>query len=272
MDSSERSRGSYASINGADLYFETKGEGEAVVLLHAGVADSRMWHSQFEELSKTHFVIRCDLRGFGRSRMPAGAFAYHDDIASLLAYLDVEQATIVGVSFGGSVALDFALAYPQMVHALVLGSPALGGYEFTSPEILEFFAAETEALERGDVVGATELNLKMWVDGPHRTARDVNSDIRERVGEMQMLIFSQPEVEDVEPKELRPPAIDRLHELQVPTLVIVGEKDATEFQEISTFIAEHVTNAKHIVISDVAHLASMEKPEKFTRIVRDFLT
>lgn len=271
MDSSENVQGNFAAINGAELYFDTTGVGDAVLFIHAGVADSRMWEAQVDEFSNTHFVIRCDLRGFGRSRMPAGTFAYHDDIAGLLTYLDIEQATIIGASFGGAVALDFALAYPDMINTLVLVSPALGGYEFTSPDVLEFFAAEADALERNDVATATELNLTMWVDGPDRSAADVSSDVREQVSDMQMHIFSQPDVENAEETELRPPAIDQLPDIDVPTLVISGAKDVPEFQEISQLISSRIPNAELIVMPDVAHLPSMETPATFNRSVREFL-
>lgn len=258
-------------LDGAELHVDVTGNGDALLLIHAGVADSRMWDRQVEEFSKEYRVIRCDLRGFGRSRMSVGAFAYHDDIAALLRHLDVERATVIGASFGGSVALDFALAYADMVNALVLVSPAVGGYEFESSQVLAFFTAEDDALERGDVEAATELNLKMWVDGPNRSAGAVSGEIRELVRDMQMNIFSQPDVENVEVRELYPPAVGRLHELKIPTLVIVGEKDVAEFQGISRRIARNVSNAKHVVMSGVAHLPSMEKPEEFNRIVREFL-
>lgn len=271
MSISEGTRAGFASINGIDMYFETKGEGQPLLLLHAGVADSRMWDSQFEEFSQTHFVIRCDLRGFGQSGHSAGLFAHYEDIAALLDYLKVEQVSVIGASFGGYVALDFGLAYPQKVTALVLAAPALGGYEFESAEMLEFFAAEAEALERGDGVAATELNLQQWVDGFQRRPAEVSASIRERVREMQLNIFSQPEVAGVTEKELAPPAIDRLDKIVMPTLVIVGDKDVAEFQAISRLIAEKVQHGRRVVMTGTAHLPSMEKPAEFNRLVRDFL-
>jgi pimeloyl-ACP methyl ester carboxylesterase len=111
----------------------------------------------------------------------------------------------------------------------------------------------------------------MWVDGPSRGTGEVNSEIRKLVREMQTAIFSQPDIENVEERELIPPAVDRLHELEIPTLVVVGEEDVTEFQEISSLIAGSIKNAKKVVIPGAAHLLNMEKPEEFDRIVLDFL-
>lgn len=262
---------SFATVNGIDLYFETKGTGQPLLLIHAGVADSGMWDNQFELFSQTHQVIRCDLRGFGQSRKSPGLFAHYEDIAALLKYLKIEAVSLVGASFGGYVTLDFVLTYPEMVTALVLVAPALGGYEFTSTEMLDFFAAEEAALERGDLAAATELNLKLWVDGFQRSESEVNRQVREQVKRMQLNIFAQPDVVDVEEKELTPPAIDQLEKIGVPTLVISGDKDVAEFQSLSGLIAQKIEHSRHVVIPEAAHLPSLEKPEEFNRIVREFL-
>ncbi|MCA9928750.1 MAG: alpha/beta hydrolase [Anaerolineales bacterium] len=259
------------SINGTKLYVETAGKGEALLFIHAGIGDSRMWNKQYDEFSKTHYVIRCDLRGFGQSKMSSGVFAHHKDIAAILEYLEVEKAIVLGASFGGHVAIDFALTQPELVKKLILVSPALGRYEFESPEMLQFFNKEEEKIKQGDWEAATELNLKMWVDGPQRSAEEVSQNVREQVREMQMNIFSQPEVDVVEEIELAPPAITRLGEIDIPTMVISGNLDVIEFQEISNLLADNIKNVKQIVMSGVAHLPSMEKPDEFNRIVRDFV-
>lgn len=271
MYSSAETRTGFAPVKGIDLYFETKGAGQPLLLLHASVADSRMWDRQFEEFSKTYFVIRCDLRGFGQSGKAAGRFAHYEDIAVLLKYLNVEAVSVVGASFGGYVTLDFALAYPEMVTALVLVAPALGGYEFSSAEVLDFFAAEEEALERGDLAAATELNLKMWVDGFNRSEGEVNGQVREQIRTMQLNIFSQPEAADMEEKELTPPAFEQLEKIGVPTLVVRGDKDVAEFQTVSILIAERIRDSQQVIIPGTAHLPSMEKPEEFNQIILVFL-
>ncbi len=260
------------SINGTKLHVGAAGKGEAFLLIHAGIGDSRMWDKQYFEFSKTHYVIRCDLRGFGKSQMSPGAFAYHKDMAALLEYLEVEKVNVLGASFGGYVAINFVLTHPKIVKKLILVSSALDGYEFKSPEMLKFFGEENEKIEHRDLEAATELNLKMWVDGPQRNAEEVSQDVREQVREMQMNIFSQPEIDDVEEVELVPPAITRLGEIEVPTMVISGDLDVIEFQEISKLLADNIKNVKHITMAGVAHLPSMEKPGEFNRIVHDFIT
>lgn len=271
LNSTTETRTGYLPFNGTELYFETKGTGNPLLLIHAGVADRRMWEQQFEEFSRSHFVIRCDLRGFGLTRNPPGDFAHHEDIAALLRSLQVESARVVGASFGGSVAIDFAISHPGMVDALVLAAPALGGYDFASAAILDFFEAEEAAFERGDLDTATELNLRMWVDGFGRQPGTVSPDIREQVREMQFHIFLQAQQPGGNSKNLAPPAIDRLHEIAVPTLVLIGDHDAAEFLSIADLIARRIQNARLVTIPGAAHLPSMEKPGEFNRRVLEFL-
>lgn len=259
-----------ADINGAKLYYEVDGQGEPLLLLHAGVADSRMWDDQFGVLAQHYRVIRYDLRGFGRSNLPAGLFSNHEDVAGLLNFLGVEQAHVIGISFGGHVALDFTLTYPERVKTLVLGAPAVSGHP-PSPEIQRFGAEEESLLERGDVAAATELNLRMWVDGPHRTSDQVDPTIREQVREMQAHAFTIPIPEDAAEQPIEPPAISRLAEVRPPTLILIGDLDVPYMTGLADQLAAEIPGARQEMIPGVAHLLNMEKPEVFNRLVLDFL-
>jgi pimeloyl-ACP methyl ester carboxylesterase len=252
--------------------YEVAGQGHPLLLLHAGVADNRMWDDQFAEFGRYYQVIRLDLRGFGQTLVPPGKFSHHNDIAGLLNFLGIAKSYVVGMSFGGRVGLDFTLAYPEMVTALILSAPAVSGYEPSSEEMRRFFAEEEAALERGDLAAATELNLCMWVDGPHRTPDQVNPLVRERVREMQWNIFALPIPDDVEYEPLLPPALARLAEIQIPTLVIVGELEVPEFIGISELVTAGIAGAQKVIIPGVAHLPGLEKPELFNKIVLDFLS
>jgi 3-oxoadipate enol-lactonase len=271
LTSSPQSKADFAPINGIRMYYETAGAGKPLLLLHAGVADSRMWNAQFELFSQTHRVIRCDLRGFGRTFKASGEYAHYDDIAALFDYLELNRATVVGASFGGFVAVDFALSHPEMVDRLILAAPALGGYTFESTEVLEYFVREEAALTRRDWAIAVELTLRMWVDGFGRPPGPVLRDIRDLVRTMVLDIYTQPAVEDAHESELTPPAAARLKEISVPTLTLVGDYDAPEFRALAKLIAEKIPNARHHVVHGSAHLMNLEKPDEFNRVVLDFL-
>ena len=260
----------FAPVNSAQLYYEAAGTGQALLLLHAGVADGRMWDDQFAAFAQHYHTIRCDLRGFGRSAMPAGRFSHHDDVAGLLDYLQVEQAIVVGISFGGKVALDLALAYPQRVAALVLGAPSIGGAT-PSERIIQFWEDEETAVAKGDLDAAVELNLRLWVDGPHRQPGEVDTQLRQKVGQMQRDIFMMAVPEDAEEVRLLPAAYGRLAEIAAPTLVLVGSLDLPEMVEQTAWLAEQLPRSQHTVIPGVAHMLNMEKPAEFNQLVLDFL-
>lgn len=260
-----------ANINGTQLYYEVKGSGQPFLLIHAGVADSRMWEAQFEEFSKEYRVIRFDLRGFGRSNMSSGSFSNHGDIRALLDFLSVKTVYLLGISFGGMVALDFTLAYPDYVKALVLGAPSVSGAN-PSERVRQFWEEEETALESGDLEDATELNLKLWVDGPHREASQVSSEVRELVQEMQLNIFRKEIPDGVEEIDLDPPAIERLGEVGIPAQVLVGDLDLEEKLELADRLVREIPDCRKVVIPGVAHMLNMEKPEEFNRSVFDFLS
>ena len=123
----------FIEVNGTRLYYEMAGAGDAVVFLHGFTLDTRMWDDQFERFAEQYHVIRYDLRGFGQSAVPTDApYAHFDDLKALLDALGIEQAHLVGLSKGGGVALDFALAFPTYVRGLVLIDSILGGFSWSA--------------------------------------------------------------------------------------------------------------------------------------------
>ena len=242
-----------------------------MLLIHAGVADSRMWDQQFQTFAQHYQVIRYDLRGFGQSSVPASPFANHKDTFALLEHLGIKQAHVIGISFGGLVALDFTLAFPEKVTALVLGAPDVSGRQSSSADIQRFAKEEEALLEQGDLEGATELNLRMWVDGPRRTPDQVDPTVRQRIYEMQYHAFTVPIPDEAEALPLEPPAITRLAEIHVPTLLIVGEYDIPDKHELVEQLALEIPEARQIVIPGAAHIVNLEQPAEFNRVVLEFL-
>ncbi|HEY3051746.1 MAG TPA: alpha/beta fold hydrolase [Gaiellaceae bacterium] len=255
-----------------DLHVEQAGEGSLVVLLHEGIADSRMWEPQWASYARRHRVVRYDMRGFGQSPPAVGTFSLTGDLVKLLESLELGPAALVGVSLGGSVAMEAAIARPELVSALVLVAPGLRGHEM-SDDTKAGWAEEEAALERGDLDEAVEINLRMWVDGPSRSPEEVDPEVRRQVGEMQRRAF---EVwrEGGEEGEHRPLVDDwgeRLGEISVPTLVIVGELDRPEMHDIADRLEAEIPNVRRATIPGTAHVPSMERPDEFDRLVLDFL-
>ena len=257
-------------VNGAELFVDDQGQGRVLLLIHAGIADSSMWDDQVAAFSKGHRMVRLDMRGFGRSNLPAGTFSNVQDVAGVLRALEIDRLTVMGCSFGGLVALDFTLTYPEMVRHLILVAPSVSGSS-PSERIKAFWDAEEQALEQGDLQAATELNLRLWVDGPQRRPEQVDPQVRQKVHDMQMTIFQKPEPEDIDEIPIDPPAIGRLSEVRIPTLIIVGDLDLQEKLDLADQLELELPYGELVVIEGAAHMVSMEKPLAFNHLVEDFL-
>jgi 3-oxoadipate enol-lactonase len=151
-----------------DLHWEAAGDGPPVVLIHAGICDSRMWDPQWESFPRAHRTVRYDLRGYGRSPLEPVSYSHARDLIGLLGKLGIDRASLVGVSVGGRVAIEVCLARPDLVDALVLVGSGLPGHQW-SDEVTRAWEAEEAAFERGDLDEAVELSLRLWVDGPRRS-------------------------------------------------------------------------------------------------------
>jgi pimeloyl-ACP methyl ester carboxylesterase len=259
-----------AEVNGARIHYEVAGEGEPLVLVHAGIADSRMWEGQIPAFAERYRVVACDLRGFGKSEMVEGPFSHHEDLRGLLDFLDVERTHLVGCSMGGGVVLDFALEYPERVGDLVLVGSAIGGFrpDFDPPKEWDEIVAADEA---GDLERISELEVAMWVDGPARSPEDVPAPIRDLVHEMNLIALQTEASELGEEWEPEPPASDRLHDIYAPTLLIVGDEDQPRIFAAADLLEKELPNQRKVVMRGTAHLPNMERPEEFNRLVLEFL-
>jgi 3-oxoadipate enol-lactonase len=255
------------------LYQEVAGDGPTVVLVHAGICDSRMWDPQWTTFPREHRTVRYDLRGFGRSPLTPGPPADARDLAALLDGLGVERAALVAASYGGRVALELAVVRPDLVELLVLAGASLPGHDW-SPAVRASFAEEEAALERGDLDAAVEANLRTWVDGVGRAPGAVDAAVREAVGRMQrrafelQLPFADNEEEE---EELEPDWPKRLGTIQVPTLVLVGDHDQPDSHAVAARLAGELPKARTATIAGAAHLPSMERPAEFDRLVLAFI-
>jgi pimeloyl-ACP methyl ester carboxylesterase len=263
----------YATSGAANLYFETAGNGPALVFLHAGVADSRMWEPQFDAFASKHLVVRYDHRSFGRSSMPEGPYALRDDLLSVLRHLGIAEATLVGCSMGGATAIDFTLEHPEMVNALALVGTGVSGLNDSSQlsdDTLKHWKEYLSAVRDGDVERAREIDAKYWIDGPSREASRVDPAYRERARQLHRENFSMQRFATPE-QPIKPAAIDRLGEIKVPTLVVVGDEDEPDLVKLADRLSKEIPNARKVLIENAAHLPSLEHPELFNQILGEFL-
>jgi 3-oxoadipate enol-lactonase len=263
------------SRSAAGIAYDRAGPGGdlPVVLIHAGIADRRMWDLLWPALTAERDVIRLDLRGFGESDAPpSGALCPFDDVLDMLSELGIMRCHLVGASLGAGVAVEVALSRPEQVDSLLLGPPGGSLIGEITPDLRAFIDAERSALASDDVDGAVEANLAWWVDGPQRDASGVDPAVRDLVRQMQRRAFEvQAGWDDVDETELDPPALDRLTEIEVPTLILVGGLDLQAIQNAARQVSEGIAGARRIDWPNTAHLPSMERPHAFLTLLRDWL-
>ncbi|HEV2707485.1 MAG TPA: alpha/beta hydrolase [Pyrinomonadaceae bacterium] len=259
-----------AEIGGAKFYYEIAGEGAPLVLVHAGIADRRMWDEQFADFARHYRVIRYDRRGFGETETVAEPYSHHRDLSDLLDFLGLERAFLVGCSQGGKTIIDFTLEHPGRTRGLILVASALSGFTFAEAMPRQWRELEM-ADEAGDVERVNELELQIWVDGPQRRPEQVDRNVRERVRLMNYIALKK-SVETGEEQALEPPAVGRLGELRVPTLIIIGDLDTRRTQATADFLAEQIAGARKVVMEGTAHLPNMERPQEFNHHVLTFLS
>jgi pimeloyl-ACP methyl ester carboxylesterase len=255
------------------LYYEEAGEGETLVLGHAGFVDCGMWDPQWEAFAQSFRVIRYDMRGFGKSDPAPGPRNRRNDLAQLLQALRVERTALLGCSMSGTIMLDFALEHPAMVSALVIVSSSPSGYQPEGdppPELMEMFPAA----QQGDTARVSELQLRLWIDGPTRQPEQAHADVRQRAAAMNRIpvergTFFTADLQPFEP--LDPPAISRLVDIHVPALVMAGALDYPTTIRATDIMAESIPDARKHIFARSAHLPNMEEPDEFTQVVLDFL-
>ncbi|HEY8814693.1 MAG TPA: alpha/beta fold hydrolase [Candidatus Dormibacteraeota bacterium] len=257
-------------LNGVRIHYTRSGAGYPVVFLHAGVADSRMWDPQVAGLGKHFDVIAPDMRGYGKSELPATSWSPVADVLALMDALRIREAPhVVGCSIGGGVAIDFALVHPERVAKLVLVGAGVSGQPYDD-KYDELFAEVTAAEESKDLDVLNEAEMKLWLVGPGRASSQIDQRLRDLFLDMNGIALKS-DFASAPTKKVDPPAYGRLAELKAPTLVIVGDEDLSEIRDTADLLVSKIPNARKAVIHNAAHLPNLEHPEEFNRLVLDFL-
>ena len=257
-------QGSFVAVDGAQVYYEECGSAShAVVLVHDGVLDSAAWDDVWSDFCKHFHTIRYDRRGYGRS--PAATQGYYatDDLAAVLRHLKLKRVAIVGSSHGGEISINFTLDHPEIVEQLVLVGAVVGGMPYTK-HFLERGATLGKPLEKGDIQGAIAAAAKdKYLTAP-------GSDVAKK--RMADILSANPQ--DLTHPDLElpvKPALPRLGEIHISTLLLVGDADIPDVHAHAGAIEVGVPRARRVVISDVGHLMYLEKPAEFSQAVIEFL-
>jgi 3-oxoadipate enol-lactonase len=266
QQASAESSGGYLDVGGGKIYYETRGSGPALVLVHDGLLHREMWDGQWEAFAKTYRVVRYDRRGYGRSDLQKQPYSEIEDLHALLTHLRVSRASFIGSSAGGGLVVDYALAHPQTVEKLILVGAVVGGLSFSEHFNNRNRENFRPLAERRDLA-ATIAN---WSRDPYLIAGN-NEAARRRLREL----LTQNPQNIVHPynftKPAQRPALAHVSEIAVPTLIIVGESDIPDVHAHVGALQAGIPKAKRIVLAGAGHLPYLEKPEEFTTLALRFL-
>lgn len=268
----------FVNAPGAQIYYEDSGDVDkpALLFIHAGVADSRMWQPQVEFFANDYCVVRYDTRGYGRTNTEDVEFSNRADAIAVLDHLGIDKAVLIGCSRGGQIAIDTALEYPNRVAALVPVCAGLSGYDFQPSDSAkdlttgELFEQMELAESVKDFERLIDLEVHLWADGAGQPVGRAPAQVRALMREMIATAYrrAQPEGRAI---PLQPPAAERLSEINIPTLVVAGALDTSAVLEIAEYMRQHIAGAQKIVFDATAHVPSMEFPDQFNQALSAFL-
>lgn len=255
----------YVDVGGGRIFYEAAGQGPVIVMVHDGLLHRETWDAQFAGFAKNYRIIRWDRRGYGRSDIPNAPYSDLDDLLVLLKHLKVERATIMGCSAGGMLSIHMALDHPELVSSLILVGPIVSGFRFSDHFI--------KRGERGmpDNNAPVEQKIDYWTSKDPWIIAPENTAAKKRMKE---LLTANPQNLNVPFQYNRlpgEPALGRLSQIKVPTLIVVGESDVPDVHAHVGAIESGITNSKRVVLVHSGHLPHMEVPDAFNRVVLDFL-
>ena len=255
----------------AELTGVEDGKGPALVFLHAGVADKRMWRDQLAAFADRFRVVAYDRRGFGETRYKPETFSHMQDLRAMLDGLGIEQANLVGCSQGGRFAVDFTLAYPKRVAKLVLVAPAIGGApqpEELPDDIDNLLQQAEQAQDQNHHDLVNRIEAHMWLDGPRSADGRVPGSARDLFLRMNIIPLKSPSPgKDEAAKD----SFKRLKQIEAPTLLIWGDLDFPHLQERCALLGKRIKGAQSALMPGTAHLPNLEQPKKFNALLDAFL-
>ncbi len=261
----------FVEVEGARLYYEAEGEGAPLLLIHGGLGSLRMWDDQAAAFSDSYRVIRFDTRGFGQTESEDAEFSNRADAIAVLDHLGAGPSHLVGQSRGGIIGLDLVIEHPSRFRSFVSVASGVGGFMPDLPEGVEgppWDDMEARWAAR-DWDALAELETQVWVDGWGQSPERVDPAVRARVKQwiLDNYFAAKPEGK---PQPLDPPAAERLGEVSLPLLVLVGTADEPGTVVAGRHLAATVNGAR-LVELDVAHMIQLEQPQRFNELLREFL-
>lgn len=259
-------RAEMADVDGGQIYFETCGKAaQAIVLIHDGVINSASFDDMWSVLCKDFRVVRYDRRGYGRSPAAKALYSPQEDLAAVIHAAGLDHASLVGFSFGGGLAVSYAIDHPNQVDGLVISGAALNGFQ-----VSKNFTGRITHIMLPMVVGNMDAvianaSAETWIMAPgHDAAR----------AKIAALIKASPQ--DLrhqmrDPIKPWPSDLPRMPGLKVPTLILTGDHDIADNQAQSGAAQVLIPGSRRIVVEDAGHLMQLEHPREVADLIADFV-
>lgn len=252
-------------VPGGTLAYDEAGRGPAVVLLHGAFLDRGAWDLQVPALSPRYRVVRYDIRPFGESTVPEKPYTTTDDLLALMDALKIDRAHLMGHSFGGGIAIDFALAHPARVASLLLINSGVTGQQMPPDEQKEAMQVFAAAREGADKAVAAWLQLGLW--SASRDRPEVMKAI-ERSTRRSAKAFTMSAAPFA---PITPPASGRLGEVRAPALIVTGDRDTPGNRAGSEMLAKGIPGAKMVSIPGADHAVPIGWAKELHEAVLAFL-
>ncbi len=256
-------------IPGGQLHYQIAGAGAPLVFLHGFTLDHRVWAQQIAPFAAHYQVITYDLRGFGRSTVPnATPYDHCTDLLALLDHLQLDTITaLIGLSLGGEIALEMALAHRSRLRSLVLVDAMIGGYQWSAA--WQTMTNPIWKVARTEGIAAAKAH---WIKHPGLFGPLQAQPVALAALNAMIADYSGWHWVNRDPRQLpTPPALTRLPEITVPTLIITGERDSADFLAQAALLQTEIPTAQRRTIADAGHLPNLETPAEFNQILFDFL-
>ncbi|MDH5680254.1 MAG: alpha/beta hydrolase [Spirochaetota bacterium] len=256
-----------AEINNTRINYEIAGTGPPLVLIHGFSLDLRMWDLQFETFSRTHRVLRYDVRGYGQSPAPEDNNYYQtDDLKGLMDYLDVPNAHVLGLSMGGGIALNFTLDYPDRVKSLFLVGSVIPGYVY--PE--QYLTSRVSLADIAQKEGVKKA-IDTWLDQPLLRPAMTNPAVAPRLREIISDYSGHHWLHQYYGLVRGKTAYDRLHTIDKPTHILVGQHEAPHLLHAAEILFQGIDDTQKAILPDAGHILNMENPVIFNKALTVYL-
>ncbi|MFF2482407.1 alpha/beta fold hydrolase [Paenibacillus sp. NPDC058071] len=259
----------YIDVSGGRIFYTVSGSGDPLILIHGNFNDHQIWNEQVDSLAAQYKVIRYDLRGYGLSSTPTAPFSNVDDLKALVDSLKLQNVTLVGSSLGGSVAVNFTLAYPGLVNALILVSPSINGRSYPMKMMWEGIRnfINTRLKGREKAIEAFIANPFWQYFFPSAGKDEARNKVLHNVRNSSNFCRFSPNLSTV----IKPYAFNRLQEINIPILTIISDQDHPFNITTAESLHAKMNRSFKTMMQGCGHLPFIEEPQLFNQHILDFL-